>query len=262
MTNVTNHDAATNRARSRAAAFKKAMRPEVGAGGFERDDSRIGFVLRINALLTPDMTVLDLGAGRGAAFRGEDTFVKRLIRLQGKVRKVIGIDVDPAIAEHPYLDERHVVEIGAPYPIDSESVDLVVCDWVLEHIADPQGFAAEITRVLKPGGWFCARTPNRWGYVGIAANLLPNSLHAAVLSVVSPGRHEEDVFPTVYRMNTRGSLRRHFPAPSWEDYSYFVNSTPQYHGNSRLMFGLINLYQSVVPSALKTDFIAILRKAS
>lgn len=258
---MTDVDAAKDDARRKATAFKRAMRPEIAAGGFARDDSRIGFVLRVDALLRPDMTVLDLGAGRGAAFRGPDTYVKRLIKLQGKVRKVIGIDVDPAIAEHPYLDERHVVEIGAPFPIDSGSVDLVVSDWVLEHIAAPAAFAAEIGRILKPGGWFCARTPNRWGYVGLGANLLPNALHGPVLSRVSPGRHEEDVFPTVYRLNSRGAVRRFFPAPRWEDYSYFVNSTPQYHGNNRLMFGLIGLYQSIMPPALRTDFIVMLRKA-
>lgn len=253
--------ATDNRAeRAAADAFIQSVRPEVAAGGFTRDDTTVGFFVRVNALLKPDMTVIDLGAGRGTMLLGQDNFTKRLLKLQGKVKKVIGIDVDGAIAEHPFLDERHVVPIGAPYPVPSGSVDLIVSDWVLEHIADPEGFVAEVTRVLKPGGWFCARTPNRWSYVGIAASLVPNALHTKVLSKVWPDRQDVDVFPTVYKMNTRGALNRHFLAAAWNNFSYVANPTPKYHANSRLLFGLIGLYQNLVPSALKTDMIVMLQK--
>jgi SAM-dependent methyltransferase len=243
-------------------AFLAAVRPEIGAGGFARDDSSINFFLRVNALLEPDMTVVDLGAGRGTSLLGEEDFTKRLRRLQGKVRKVIGIDVDSAIDEHPYLDERHIVAIGDPYPLDAESVDLIVCDWVLEHVADPESFVREVERVLKPGGWFCARTPNRWGYVGIVTNLVPNTLHTGVLSRVWPERDEVDVFPTVYRLNTRAAVRRHFPASRWENFSYFINPPPKYHGNRAALFGIIGTYQKLVPLRMKTDLIVALRKAS
>lgn len=36
---------------------------EVGAGGFTSLDGTIEFYTRINALLTPDMTILDFGGG-------------------------------------------------------------------------------------------------------------------------------------------------------------------------------------------------------
>ncbi len=243
-----------------AAEFIRSVRPEVAAGGYTRDDTTIAFFTRVNALLRPDMTVIDLGAGRGSMLRGQDDFMKRLLKLQGKVEKVIGIDVDEAIAEHPYLDERHVVAIGDPYPLADASVDLICSDWVLEHIADPEGFVAEVSRVLKPGGWFCARTPNRWSYVGIAASLIPNALHTRVLAKIWPDRTDIDVFPTVYRMNTRGALNRWFKSARWDNFSYVTNPTPKYHANSKLLFGLIGLYQNLVPSALRTDMIVMLQK--
>jgi SAM-dependent methyltransferase len=240
--------------------FLAAVRPEISAGGFARDDPSVDFFLRVNALLEPEMTVVDLGAGRGRSLLGEEIITRRLRRLQGKVRKVIGIDIDSAIAEHPYLDERHVVGVGDAYPLCSESVDLIVCDWVLEHVADPESFVREIQRIVKPGGWFCARTPNRWGYVGIATNLVPNSLHTGVLSRVWPERAEADVFPTAYKMNTRRAIRRYFPGRQWENYSYFANTTPKYHGNNSALFALIGFCQNVAPSAMKTDMIVVLRK--
>lgn len=78
---------------------------------------------------------------------------------------------------------------------------------VLEHVDDPVKFFAEVERVLKPGGIFCARTTNRLGYVGLAASLIPNRRHARVLGKVQRDRKEIDVFPTRYRINTVWRLR-------------------------------------------------------
>lgn len=46
--------------------FVERLFPEVSAGGFTRMDGTVEFYTRVNALLRPDMTVLDFGAGRGA----------------------------------------------------------------------------------------------------------------------------------------------------------------------------------------------------
>jgi SAM-dependent methyltransferase len=206
------------------------------------------------------MTVLDLGAGRGTKLLGPEDFVSRLVRLQGKVRKVIGIDVDEAIYEHPYLDERHVFKIGDKFPLKSASVDLVVCEWVLEHVAEPQSFADEVERVLKPGGWFCARTPSKWSYVGLAAKLIPNAFHVAVLSRLWPERAAEDVFPTVYRLNTMSDIKYYFPRTRWGHCSYSTDAPPKYHANSGILFRAFDIFQHLSPSGFKTEMIVLLQK--
>src|SRR5689334_11888336 len=72
--------------------------PEAVAGGFSRNDQRVIFYTRVNAFIEPSMTVLDFGAGRGRHAERESGFVRALTRLKGKVAKVIGVDVDPAVA--------------------------------------------------------------------------------------------------------------------------------------------------------------------
>lgn len=238
------------------------LRPEIKAGGFARDDGVVSFYQRVNALLRSDMTVLDLGCGRGEIFLcAKDSYYRaELAKIQGKVAKVIGIDVDKAALLHPHLDECHVVEISSPLPLPNASVDVVISDWVLEHVDDPPGFVSELRRVLKPGGWFCARTPNRWGYVGLGARVIPNAAHQSLLKILRPQRDEEDVFPTVYKLNTLKDIRLHFQTDKWNNYSFMQGSTPNYFGNSYLLFRIIELYQNVVPNILQTNIMVFIQK--
>lgn len=46
-------------------------------------------------------------------------------------------------------------------PVASESTDFVICSHVLEHLAEPLGFLAEIHRVLRPGGTALVLLPDR-----------------------------------------------------------------------------------------------------
>ena len=61
-------------------------------------DSTIQFYERINALLQPDFVVLDFGAGRGASHSEDRVRYRRELRnLRGKVREVIGADIDSTL---------------------------------------------------------------------------------------------------------------------------------------------------------------------
>jgi len=139
--------------------------PETAAGGYSRVDGTVEFYGRVNALLQPHMTVLDFGAGRGAGIQDDLVPYRRSLRtLKGKCKRVIGVDVDDAVVGNPGLDESYVIEPGGRIPLENESVELIVSDATFEHITDPSPVTKELDRVLKPGGWLCARTPNRWGY--------------------------------------------------------------------------------------------------
>jgi SAM-dependent methyltransferase len=236
-------------------------RPETGAGGFTRDDEDVAFYTRINALVHPDMVVVDLGAGRGSRYdEGSAPFRKSFFNFQGRVRKVIGLDVDPVVLQHPHLDEALVIEAGGRLPLEDASVDIIICEWVVEHVEHPAEFAREVHRVLKPGGWFCALTPNNWGYVGICNRIVPERVKHRLMRLVWPERPDEDVFPTFYRMNNLRLIRSAFGEESWTHHSYITNGTPRYHGGTSIGFGLVSLLQAVMPPAMRTNLFVFLRK--
>ncbi|MEN3794362.1 methyltransferase domain-containing protein [Fulvimarina sp. MAC3] len=236
-------------------------RPETGAGGFSRDDEAVNFYTRINALARPDMVAVDLGAGRGERYqKGTSPYVRSLCNLQGKVRHLIGLDVDPVVRSHPCLDEAHVIDPTSPYPLEDESVDLVICEYVAEHVEHPEVFAREIGRILKPGGWFCAMTPNKYGYVGLGNLIVPPAVKDRLMRIVWPDRLPEDAFPTFYRLNTLGHFKKAFQPANWDHHSYTTAATPKYHANRSALFAAVGLYQALMPAPLQTNLMVYLRK--
>lgn len=170
------------------------------ASGF---DSLVPFLSTAHLLAGEARVVVEVGCGRGAMVdpgRG-----RPFQDLRGGGRRVIGIDVDPAGVQNPAVDEFRLIEHDR-WPLDDGEVDLAVSDWTLEHVERPAAFVAELTRVLRPGGAFVARTVSRHSVLSLVSRSVPNAKHARVLEKVQPGRQARDVFPTMYRMNTRKDL--------------------------------------------------------
>lgn len=246
---------------SASLAALAACFPEVRAGGYTAVDGTVEFYGRVHALLRPEMTVLDFGAGRGGGV-SEDTchYRRRLRMIRGQVAKVVACDVDEAVLSNPGVDEAVVIVPDAPLPFPDASFDLIVSDFVFEHIADPKMVSEELRRVLKPGGWLCARTPNRYGLVSLATRLLPNRLHALLLRRVQPDRDEVDVFPTVFRLNSQRALTRWFPPDVFDHCSYRYEPEPSYFFGRRWLLVLLLFINRLLPALMKTNFFIFLRR--
>lgn len=158
------------------------------------------FLDAVEVCLRPEHTVLEIGAGSG---QGD----QRNLQLKGQVRKVVGIDLDPRVLEHPGLDEAHVAD-AEDLPFADSSFDLVLHINVAEHVQRPDVFVAECARVLRPGGWLLFGTPNRFYYPMLIARLTPHRFHSYCVRRFGSGRKEHDVFPTYYRMNDRRTISR------------------------------------------------------
>jgi SAM-dependent methyltransferase len=211
-------------------------------------------------LVDSSTTVLDFGAGRGAGAEDPVPYRRELRSLRGKVKRVIGVDVDQVVLENPLLDEAHVLS-GDEIPLAESSVDLVLADYVFEHLENPTLTAREIARVLKPGGWLCARTPNRWGYIGLVSSLIPDSLQTwLVLKAQGNARSREDIFPTRYRLNSVSALEEHFPASDFENYTYGYNPEPAYFGTSQRINGLARYALELLPERLSAILMVFIRK--
>jgi SAM-dependent methyltransferase len=222
--------------------------PELAAGGFTWDDHQVLFYSRVRSLLGGDDVVLDFGAGRGkfAEILADQPFKLGLVSLGDACRTFVGADMDPVVATNPLVDAAVVLPAGGSLPFADSSVDLIVSWAVFEHVAEPERCARELDRVLRPGGWLCAWTPNRWGIVGLGGRVVPNALHTWVLQrILGDARARADVFPTRYRMNTWRRLRELFPAERFVHAGYAVSGPQVYLARSRAASAVARAYQAV-----------------
>ena len=183
--------------------------------------------------------VLDFGAGRGKLEQ---------MNFKGVAEFVAGIDVEKDVFQNPYLDEAKLLDLSTNrIPYDDNTFDLVFADNVMEHVPDPDTVFSEIRRVLRPGGVFLAKTPNKWHYVPTLARLTPLWFHRFYNKLRS--RAESDTFPTLYRCNTRSSVK-HFALKA--DYSIVdiatIEGRPEYLRIFSITYVLGMLYERTVNS--------------
>ena len=152
---------------------------------------------RILRHLTAESVVLDIGAGAGLV---------QQMHFKGQAKEVLGVDPDERVLVNAHLT-RGYKELGDSMPFfEDDKFDLVFCDNVLEHLSDPNPFFKEVRRVLKPGGYFLVKTPNKTHYMPLIASMTPACFHGFYNKL--RGRDEQDTFPTLYRVNTKGAVRR------------------------------------------------------
>jgi 2-polyprenyl-6-hydroxyphenyl methylase/3-demethylubiquinone-9 3-methyltransferase len=122
---------------------------------------RVGFAKRILADLKIDpngKTALEVGSGGGIL---TEEICKMGFRTSGIDPAEESINTARNHAEAEGLSIHYELGTGEDIPYSDESLDVVFCCDVLEHVQDLPKVIAEISRVLKPNGVFIYDTLNR-----------------------------------------------------------------------------------------------------
>jgi 2-polyprenyl-3-methyl-5-hydroxy-6-metoxy-1,4-benzoquinol methylase len=154
--------------------------------------------------ITPGVSWLEVGCGRQVLPKWAMPF-ERQQSLARRTKRLVGIDVDSAMMEHPLLTHR-VKSFGNNMPFRDGSFDIVTANMVVEHVENPETFLREIHRVLAPGGRFIFHTTNFANYLIFIAHFVPDAIKHRIVWVLER-RHSEDIFPTWYRLNTVGRIQ-------------------------------------------------------
>lgn len=210
------------------------------------------FEAQLAARMHDGFRVLDAGSGPG-------TWILQPHRKRLKL--LMGADV--YVPEATQLD-AFVLARCEQLPFAWGSFDMVVAYLVLEHLARPRLAFREFARVLRPGGYLVFKTPAVATPLFLLARVLPTALHRRMKAPI--GAAEADVFPTYYRANTLGRLRRDLAWAGFErDWLALADQTYAYLAHSRWTYALGLFYSRLtgLPGLgwLRNQIIGIYRRA-
>ena len=201
-------------------------------------------------------SILEIGCGPGNP-------TSRHLATLGELH---GLDPDPQAQSNESLASFARLE-GARFPYEDATFDACVSNFVLEHVEHPESHLAEVRRVLRPGGALILRTPNRWHYVALVSAWTPHAFHVAVANRLRAlPRDAHDPYPTFYRLNSRGRIRRLAAAAGLRVESLrIIEKEPSYGMSSRLLFAAFLAYERVVNAhpafeGLRATLLGVLRR--
>jgi len=197
--------------------------------------------------------ILEIGAG---PTNPNSDYVRTLGELHG-------IDIDAEVLQNSALETSAVIEDKFPFP--DNTFDSCVSNYVCEHLEDPEKHLEEVWRILKPGGAYAFRTPNRLHYIAVVSSLTPHSFHVRAANKLR-AIDGHDPYPTRYRFNSRAQIQRLARKTGFEvEYLRLVEKEPSYGMASRVLFLIFTAYERLVNAAellavFRSSLFVVLRK--
>ena len=85
-------------------------------------------------------------------------------------------------------------------------------------------------------------------------------MHTRVLKRLQPERKSVDVFPTRYRVNTPGAIRKLFRESDWENYTTTLDTEFMYLASRKFLFEIAERASRIMPSLFRPVLLVCLKK--
>ena len=112
-------------------------------------------------------------------------------------------------------------------PIKRESVDIIICNMVFEHLQEPERTFSELSRIIKKDGYLIFMTPCIYNIVTLINRMIPNRFHRNFAKLLT-GANETDIFPTYYKANSIGNLRKMLGENNFVEKDLIMYQPPPY----------------------------------
>lgn len=183
--------------------------------------------------------ILDAGCGA-------DSWILHSVRKKRPDIHVLGFDVDEQCLQNKDIDEVKVASIY-DIPFESESIDMAMSGYVLEHLDDPDTALQEIWRVLKPGAAFIAWAPNKLNPAMVVSSMTSHKFHVFVRRLVA-GDENADNAPTYYKLSTVAAIKAAAKRHGFKlEYIDTYSSAYEYFRMTKITYFLACLANKIMP---------------
>lgn len=91
--------------------------------------------------------------------------------------KVTGIDISmKQLERNKHISEKICADLET-YLFKSQSFDIIICSYLLEHLKYPQKVMQNFIKALKPNGLIFLALPNIWSVKGLVTKFTPQYIH-------------------------------------------------------------------------------------
>lgn len=151
-------------------------------------------------LINEETVLLDAGCGEKGIMN----------KYKGKTKRAVGIDASlEAMEKNTSLDDYVQVHLeNEKLPFEDETFDVVICQWVIEHLENPKLVYKEFDRVLKKNGHMILVTNSIYNPMMLISKILPLKLRDSMKEKIFPDEIDEDTFPTYYNCNSKRAFEK------------------------------------------------------
>ncbi|MBU2081797.1 class I SAM-dependent methyltransferase [Patescibacteria group bacterium] len=166
---------------------------------------------------------------------------------------IIGVDVNKKLLDKNQIVNKKIIANLEHIPLDSNSVDIVISEFVLEHLRSPSFVLKEIFRVLKPGGVFIFITPNIINPIMALCKILPHTIHVSLRKTLL--KKEEETHFTYYKANTYRKLLKLGALVGFQNCEILRAGNPEYFGFCKPLVSISIFFEKLIDN----NFLNILK---
>lgn len=187
------------------------------------------YLLLVKKYMNKDSVILDAGCGFGGIF------AKSKLNNKNKRKTLIGIDLGNT--KNKYIDKKYIGSLDE-LPFEDNTFDLIVCEWVAEHLESPELVFNEFSRVLKKEGHLVLFTPNIWNPLVFFSKIIPNKLKDTILKKLL-NEEDKDLFPVFLRCNSIRKIKKVEKKTGFKNEFMKTYYNPDYFRFNRLLQGIL-----------------------
>lgn len=208
----------------------------------------------LNETLSEPMLVLDAGAGE-----------KSMLQLF-RERPIVTVGLDLSLDDlkkNSRLTHR-VCADAQELPFRQGCFDLIVSQWLLEHLPSPRLLLSETYRVLRNRGHLILVSNSLYCPLMFFNASMPALVREKIKKALLPKEVEEDTFPTYYRANTKALLDHVRREAGYIEESFVYANDLSFFIFNKLLFAIFLLWDRMTEARslrpLRMHFVALFNK--